>query len=424
MMRLMKDSGIAWIGEIPENWNTNTVIQLFTQVKNKNTDLQEKNLLSLSYGKIKRKSIESVDGLLPESFDGYNIIEANDIVLRLTDLQNDQKSLRVGLSTERGIVTSAYLTIRNRSNHSAKYLYYYLHSFDIAKGFYGMGAGVRQGLNWDGLKWLKILSPSLDEQRRIANFLDRRCAEIDRVIDATQHTIAEYKALTQSIITEAVTKGVRGPRPMKDSGVEWIGEIPADWKITQLKRIGTIQTGSTPSKSDETLFYSNNTGIPWIKAENLGSHRAIHKTAEYLTKEGSDAGRVFPPFTVFVCCIASIGKVGFSDVPCSCNQQINGISFNKLYYWKFGFYVSLAQETEYLINASGNVMKILNTEKQSNLQCPLPPLHEQHLIVEYLDAKCAGIDCLIESKQQLLAELENYKKTVIYEYVTGKKEVG
>ena len=128
-MRKMKDSGIEWIGEIPEGWKQNTVFQIFTQVKNQNSNLQERNLLSLSYGKIKRKSIEAIGGLLPESFDGYNIIEENDIVLRLTDLQNDQRSLRVGLATERGIVTSAYLTIRNRSVSSAKYLYYYWKTF-------------------------------------------------------------------------------------------------------------------------------------------------------------------------------------------------------------------------------------------------------------------------------------------------------
>ena len=140
-MREMKDSGIAWIGAMPWAWKMNTIAQIFLQVKCKNTGLQEKNLLSLSYGKVKRKSIDTVEGLLPESFDGYNIIEKDDIVLRLTDLQNDHTSLRVGLAEERGIITSAYLTIRNRSNFCPKYLYYYLHSFDIAKGFYGMGAG-------------------------------------------------------------------------------------------------------------------------------------------------------------------------------------------------------------------------------------------------------------------------------------------
>lgn len=233
-MREMKDSGIEWVGAMPRAWKMNTIAQIFLQVKCKNTGLQEKNLLSLSYGKVKRKSIDTVEGLLPESFDGYNIIEKGDIVLRLTDLQNDHTSLRVGLAEERGIITSAYLTIRNRSNFCPKYLYYYLHSFDIAKGFYGMGAGVRQGLNWDGVKWLKILAPSVPEQERIAAFLDAECAEIDAVLEKTRASIEEYKKLKQAVITQAVTKGIRGDRPMKDSGIEWIGEIPAGVLISRM----------------------------------------------------------------------------------------------------------------------------------------------------------------------------------------------
>lgn len=244
-MREMKDSGIAWIGAMPRAWKMNTIAQIFLQVKCKNTGLQEKNLLSLSYGKVKRKSIDTVEGLLPESFDGYNIIEKDDIVLRLTDLQNDHTSLRVGLAEERGIITSAYLTIRNRSNFCPKCLYYYLHSFDIAKGFYGMGAGVRQGLNWDGVKWLKILAPSVPEQERIAAFLDAECAEIDAVLEKTRASIEEYKKLKQAVITQAVTKGIRGDMPMKDSGIEWIGDIPAEWRKTQLRHCAAIKSGIT-----------------------------------------------------------------------------------------------------------------------------------------------------------------------------------
>ena len=203
--RPMKDSGIEWIGEIPEDWRVNTVFQLFTQVKNKNEGLIEQNLLSLSYGKLKRKSIETVGGLLPESFDGYNIIEENDIVLRLTDLQNDHKSLRVGLANERGIITSAYVTIRNRTLNVPQYLYYYLHSFDIAKGFYGMGAGVRQGLNWDGLKWLKITIPNKAEQIEIVNYLNDKCAEIDKLIEKKEQLISELETYKKSLIYEYVT---------------------------------------------------------------------------------------------------------------------------------------------------------------------------------------------------------------------------
>lgn len=234
-MREMKDSGIEWIGCIPKDWGINTIFQLCTQVKNKNLGLQEKNLLSLSYGKIKRKNIDTVEGLLPESFDGYNIIDKDDIVLRLTDLQNDHTSLRVGISEERGIITSAYLTLRNRGDFVPKYLYYYLYSFDISKGFYGMGAGVRQGLNWDGVKWLQVLAPLKDEQGRIATFLDIKCAKIDVVLEKTRASIDEYKKLKQAVITQAVTKGIRGGRPMKDSGESFLHKVPVGWTNSKIK---------------------------------------------------------------------------------------------------------------------------------------------------------------------------------------------
>lgn len=201
----MKDSGIPWIGEIPKDWIVNTVFQLFTPVKCKNENMLEHNLLSLSYGKLKRKNINISSGLLPENFESYNIIEPNDIILRLTDLQNDHKSLRVGLADEKGIITSAYVTLRNRTKNLSKYLYYYLHSFDIAKGFYGMEAGVRQGLNWDGLKWLKITIPEVNEQQEIVNFLDKKCEEIDDLINKKEQLIMEFETYKKSLIYEYVT---------------------------------------------------------------------------------------------------------------------------------------------------------------------------------------------------------------------------
>lgn len=203
--REMKDSGIEWIGEIPASWDINVMFQLLKQVKSRNEGLIENNLLSLSYGKIKRKDIDTLGGLLPESFDGYNIIEKNDIVIRLTDLQNDHKSLRVGLSPERGIITFAYVTVRNYSQNLPEYLYYYLHSYDIAKGFYGMGAGVRQGLNWDGLKNLQITIPSVSEQQEICNYLEKKCSEIDTLISKKEQFITKLESYKKSLIYEYVT---------------------------------------------------------------------------------------------------------------------------------------------------------------------------------------------------------------------------
>lgn len=201
-----KDSGIEWIGEIPSEWDCFYLSQIFSPVKNKNIGMQETNLLSLSYGKIIRKNIETTFGLLPENFEGYNIIERDNIVLRLTDLQNDHKSLRVGLVTEKGIITSAYLTLKNKTNMSSNYFYYLLHSFDIAKGFYGMGAGVRQGLNWNEIRSLRIISPKESfDQQQISDFLDKKCSEIDKLITKKEQLVVELEAYKKSLIYEVVT---------------------------------------------------------------------------------------------------------------------------------------------------------------------------------------------------------------------------
>ena len=201
-----KDSGIEWIGEIPSEWDCFYLSQIFSPVKNKNIGMQETNLLSLSYGKIIRKNIETTFGLLPENFEGYNIIERDNIVLRLTDLQNDHKSLRVGLVTEKGIITSAYLTLKNKTNMSSNYFYYLLHSFDIAKGFYGMGAGVRQGLNWNEIRSLRIISPKESfDQQQISDFLDKKCSEIDKLITKKEQLVVELESYKKSLIYEVVT---------------------------------------------------------------------------------------------------------------------------------------------------------------------------------------------------------------------------
>ena len=430
-MREMKDSGIAWIGAMPRAWKMNTIAQIFLQVKCKNTGLQEKNLLSLSYGKVKRKSIDTVEGLLPESFDGYNIIEKDDIVLRLTDLQNDHTSLRVGLAEERGIITSAYLTIRNRSNFCPKYLYYYLHSFDIAKGFYGMGAGVRQGLNWDGVKWLKILAPLVPEQERIAAFLDAECAEIDAVLEKTRASIEEYKKLKQAVITQAVTKGIRGDRPMKDSGIEWIGDIPESWEVSSVRYIGQLQNGI--AKGGE--FFGK--GFPFVSYGDVYKNYELPHSVSGLIDTTEDEratysveyGDIF-----FTRTSETIEEVGFS---CVCKRSIPNATFagfiirlrpfcadEKILTDYAKYYFRGEHIRAYLVKEMNLVTRAsLGQTLLKGMSVIVPPKSVQKEIAEYLDDKCADIDALVAKKQQYLTEIENYKKSLIYEYVTGKKEV-
>lgn len=423
-MREMKDSGIAWIGAMPRAWKMNTIAQIFLQVKCKNTGLQEKNLLSLSYGKVKRKSIDTVEGLLPESFDGYNIIEKDDIVLRLTDLQNDHTSLRVGLAEERGIITSAYLTIRNRSNFCPKYLYYYLHSFDIAKGFYGMGAGVRQGLNWDGVKWLKILAPSVPEQERIAAFLDAECAEIDAVLEKTRASIEEYKKLKQAVITQAVTKGIRGDRPMKNSGIEWIGDIPKEWDCKKVKYVTSISRGifNHRPRNDERYYGGE---YPFIQTGDVaGAQKYIESYSQTLNGLGKSVSKCFPKGTLTMTIAANVGDAAILGFDAFFPDSVVGFIPNADINDEYLYYIFKAMKPEFVRTAIKSTQLNLNVERIRDLFIPVVVQKSEQLeIAEYLNTKCADIDALIAKKQQYLTEIENYKKSLIYEYVTGKKEV-
>ena len=204
---------------------------------------------------------------------------------------------------------------------------------------------------------------------------------------------------------------------MKDSGIEWIGEIPKAWKVAPLKRFAKIQTGNTPSKAYEALFYADE-GILWIKPDNLGTGSPITYTADYLTPEGRNVARVMPPNTVYVCCIGSLGKVGYSLVEGCCNQQINALIYNDRMYWKYGYYLTLAQESRYLLYGNGNVLQIINVTNQGNIECVVPSLSEQKDISNFLDGMCVEIDSVLEKTRTSVEGYKKLKQAVITQAVT------
>lgn len=201
----MKDSGIAWVGEIPTHWQVKPVYCLFSERKHRNAFGLEQNLLSLSYGKVIRKDINTNGGLLPSNYNGYNIVERGDIIIRPTDLQNDKTSLRTGLVKEHGIITSAYIALKPKEKINSKFYHFLLHSYDVKKVFYNMGNGVRQGLNFSEFAKLVVYYPSFEEQEAIAEYLDKKCAEIDRTIADKKAQIETLEAYKKSIIYEYVT---------------------------------------------------------------------------------------------------------------------------------------------------------------------------------------------------------------------------
>lgn len=201
----MKDSGIDYVGDIPEHWIIHPVYYYFGERKTKNVLGQESNLLSLSYGKIIRKDINTSEGLLPASFNTYNIVEQNDIIIRPTDLQNDHRSLRTGLVTEHGIITSAYIDLMPIRTLNSSYFHYLLHAFDVMKVFYNMGNGVRQGLNYSEFSRLLVFEPKLEEQDAIVAYLDKKCGEIDGAIQDKREQLSTLEEYKKSLIFEYVT---------------------------------------------------------------------------------------------------------------------------------------------------------------------------------------------------------------------------
>lgn len=201
----MKDSGIEWVGEIPAGWEIWPIYHYFNERKNKNKLMRETNLLSLSYGNVIRKDINSNGGLLPENFSSYNIIEPCDIVIRPTDLQNDKRSLRTGYVNEHGIITSAYITLKPKMGVNSKYYHYLLHAYDLMKVFYNMGNGVRQGLNYNEFSKLLLVSPPKNEQDDIVNYLDSKCSEIDAIIQTKKEQLDVLTEYKKSLIYEYVT---------------------------------------------------------------------------------------------------------------------------------------------------------------------------------------------------------------------------
>ena len=201
----MKESGIEWVGNIPAHWDVHPLYYYFSERKKKNYLGQEQNLLSLSYGKVIRKDINTSEGLLPDSFNSYNIIEPGDIVLRLTDLQNDKRSLRTGLVTEHGIITSAYVTLKAAKEVVPEYFHYLLHAYDVMKVLYNMGNGVRQGLNYSELSKMHIVAPPIDEQKNITAYLDSKCEEIESIIASKKQQLTVIDSYKKSLIYEYVT---------------------------------------------------------------------------------------------------------------------------------------------------------------------------------------------------------------------------
>lgn len=426
----MKDSGIEYVGAIPKDWDLVRLRAYFGERKNKNKDGNETNLLSLSYGRIIRKNIDKTDGLLPASFNTYNIVEKNDIIIRPTDLQNDKRSLRTGLVTEHGIITSAYIDLMPIGNVDSRFVHYLLHSYDILKVFYNMGSGVRQGLNYSEFSKLKVPMPPLSEQQAIADYLDETCSKIDEIIAEAKASIDEYKELKQSVIFEAVTKGLDKNVEMKDSGIEWIGRIPKHWSLVKSNRfITSTQNGISrrdleKSTGNIVLKLRNITEIGEIDYSYTNRIELSNKEFENYILQIGDL--LFVRVNGSKALVGKCAIFNGNNEPVAYNDHIIRVQINKFCvgeYFKW-YLLSQSGKTEIAlhINTSAGQYTI-SGQGLKDIYVSLPPIHEQENIIMFLGNKCKQIDSLIAEKESLINDLEAYKKSLIYEVVTGKRKV-
>ena len=426
MSREMKDSGIEWIGQIPKEWEIVPTKRLFSNKKNiVGNSVDEYERLALTMQGVIKRDKEDNEGLQPDKFDGYQILRANEIVFKLIDLAN-AKTSRVGLSPYTGIVSPAYIIIRNKNTDNRYYYYWYLFMYYYLV-FNQMGDdGVRSSLNADDVLNIPIVNISLSEQHKIADYLDKVCGEVDEMVALQEKMIEELKAYKQSVITEAVTKGLNPNVPMKDSGIDWIGEMPEHWGTPAISYLATISSGSTPDRNNP-LFWSNG-DINWIKTGELQNNR-ITKSEEKVTEHAlnNTSLKLYPKNTVLIAMYGqgkTRGMTALLDVPCTTNQACAALSVKNEavcceYLWKclIGAYDAIREK------AVGTGQPNLNSELISKFVIALPPINEQIEIVNYIDEIIPEIDALIAIKQAKIEELKEYKKSVIYEYVTGKKEV-
>ncbi len=425
-MREMKDSGIEWIGAIPAAWGVHRIASHFQEIKEKNTANAYSNALQFKMGKIIAKPQKWDEDETNETYSAYTVVHPNTIMINGLNLEFDFVTQRVARVECNGIITSAYIALSPRDDINAEYICYLLKSYDACRAFHSMGRGLRKILSYSELKNKPIVVPPLAEQERIAAFLDAECAEIDTVLEKTRASIEEYKKLKQAVITQAVTKGIRGDRPMKNSGIEWIGEIPAGVPISRVGLHFDIVLGkmlcSAPVDDNYTLESYYCAADVHFEGLSNGEKKKMwfspDEKEQYCVKNG-DLLVVEGGAGAGGCAIAVS-----TDVPIYIQNSIMIVRSKGISNIRYLRYLLECLVKKGYIDVVCNKATIphFTKDKLANVPFIVFSQSEQEEIAEYLNEKCAGIDALIAKKQQYLTEIETYKKSLIYEYVTGKKE--
>ena len=422
----MKDSGIEWIGEIPEGWRTINPKALFTQRKDKAQKGERQLTSSQQYGILYQDDYMELTGskvvTVEKDFDILKHVEAGDFVISMRSFQGGLE-----YSTKPGAISSAYIMlVPNLELVYPRFYRWLLKSSVYIDALQRTTNMVRDGqaMRYSNFAQVRLFTLPLDEQKSRADFLDLECSSIDKILFKTRSSIEEYKKLKQAVITQAVTKGVRGEREMKDSGVEWIGEIPKEWVCERIKYATSISRGlfNHRPRNDERYY---NGKYPFIQTGDVANAtKYIVSYSQTLNELGKSVSKEFPKGTLTMTIAANVGDVAILNFDAYFPDSVVGFIPNKNIRTLYLFYVFSAMKDEFTRTAIKSTQLNLNIDRVKETFIPVThDSNEQCEIENYLESKCAEIDGLIAKKEQLVKELESYKKSLIYEVVTGKREV-
>ena len=422
-MREMKDSGIEWIGEIPADWTLQRGKTIFAQRLTKGNQSEILLAATQKYGMLPQSEVEGVVQIKEDAdLQQFRTVHKKDFVISLRSFQGGFE-----YSQYEGVCSPAYQVFYNTNPICHNYYRLLFKSDGFIQKMNSMTVGIREGKNIQYSDFANSLIPvpPINQQQRIANYLDRKCSQIDTIIARQQEVIEKLKAYKLSVITEAVTKGLNPNVPMKDSGVEWIGEIPEHWQVPKIKYLATIASGGTPDRSHPEYW---NGSINWAKTGELQNNE-LYETEEKITElalENSSA-KVFSVDTILVAMYGqgkTRGMTALLKVPSATNQACAGITVYSTditvsYLWLFlmGAYDAIREK------ANGSGQPNLSSALIADFNVTLPPIEEQMHICKTVAMRLPNIDHLIERKKTIIDKLTDYKKSLIYEVVTGKKEV-
>jgi len=436
MMRKMKDSGVEWIGEIPEDWEIHRVKHSFTR-KNEKAMQEDPIILSLTRAGVKVRDVSNNEGQVAESYYNYNLVAVDDLLINPMDLYS---GANCSISKVTGVISPAYINLRCKENSCPSFYDYYFKLQYWMMAFFAYGKGVSYENRWtlsvETLMNYPIVSLPYTEQCVRADYLDNRCAKIDAIIAREQAVIEKLKAYKLSVITEAVTKGLNPDVPMRDSGIEWVGEVPRHWRTVKLGHIFSFLGGYAFNSE----LYVSESKNQVIRIGNVKNYKLVLETSPVYINDATasetekfklQAGNILFTMT---------GTKGKRDYFFTHLLTKNDVSNNDLYLNQrvgclmpsdnicAGYFNYLLKDNRILDSIfifetgtanQGNLG--IDSIKRTVLQ--YPPIHEQEKISDYLDAKCSKIDSAITKKQAIIDKLTEYKKSLIYEVVTGKKEV-